>query len=180
VGDIWPYGRPRFITFAQAVARLRYVGFTAAQADVGAAIGTAESSRDLSVINDTPSTGDYSVGVWQINYYGSLYAERVREFGTPQYMVTKGLNAQAYACRRVFLQQGWSAWSTYNDGAYRKYLQGGGGGSAPPPGGGKPPGHGILPPTEDYSGTIRSATVHVHALGDSFQAGALALSRLGR
>ena len=35
-----------------------------------AAIAEAESSGHPGVLNDTPTTGDYSVGLWQINFYG--------------------------------------------------------------------------------------------------------------
>lgn len=177
MGDIWPYGPPRHTTTALVRARLAVVGFTGADIDIGQAIAHAEGGLDLAVINDTPATGDYSVGTWQINYYGSLYAERVHEFGTPQYLVVHGLDPQAYACRRIFLQQGWRAWSTYTSGAYRKYL-GSKGSTSPGGGGGAPPSHKILPPTEDYSPTIRAATNHVQSLGDTFHAGALVLSRL--
>jgi hypothetical protein len=83
MGDIWPYGKPRFTTYVDAVVALEARGMPHNDALIGAAIGEAESSLDLSVINDTPSTGDYSVGVWQINYAGSLWAGRVRAFGTP-------------------------------------------------------------------------------------------------
>lgn len=136
MGDIWPYGPAKYVSFAATEAALRTAGFSAANANIGAAIGTAESSRDLTVINDTPSTGDYSVGVWQINYYGSLYASRARDFGTPKQLVTGGIGGQAHAARSVFDGAGgWTPWSTYNSGAYRQYLQGGGGGgSGTPPG----------------------------------------------
>jgi hypothetical protein len=179
MGDIWPYGPPRYTSDAAVRQRLGVVGFRGQDVNIGLAIAHAEGGLDLSVINDTPATGDYSVGTWQINYYGSLYAGRAAEFGTPRYLVTSGLNAQAYACRRVFLQQGWHAWSTYTSGAYRKYLHGGApggsGGGKPPP----PPGHKILPPTEDYSPAIHAATGHVQGLGDSWKSVVTALQHLG-
>lgn len=177
MGDIWPYGPPRHTTTALVMARLAVVGFRGVDIDIGQAIAHAEGGLDLAVVNDTPATGDYSVGTFQINYYGSLYAERVHEFGTPQYMVVHGLDPQVYAARRLWLQSGWRPWSTYTSGAYRRYLTGKTTvpGGTPPP---KPPPHDILPPTEDYSPTIVAATNHVQSLGDSFHAAALVLSRL--
>lgn len=127
MGDIWPYGPPKYITYVDAVAAMETQGMSHGDANVMAAIGEAESTLDLSVINDTPSTGDYSVGIWQINYYGDLYAERAREFGTPGQLVRHGLTAQAYAAYTVWRQQGFNAWSTYKSGAYKQYLTGSGG-----------------------------------------------------
>jgi hypothetical protein len=180
MGDIWPYGPPKYVAFNTARAYLASVGFGSNDTLIGAAVGMAESSLDLTVINDTPSTGDYSVGVWQINYYGSLYAGRAAEFGSPRTLIAHGIQGQAEACYRVHLQQGWSAWSTYNSGAYLKYT----GGKAPPPGGpsaqGGGPSTAISPPTEDYSATIKAAGVSVHDLGASWQLAARALANLGK
>lgn len=124
MGDIWPYGPPRYVTWDQARKAAENAGFSQDDAAVMAAIGTAESSLDLSVVNDTPSTGDYSVGVWQINYYGSLWAGRRKEFGKPGHLVRAGLQAQANAAFTIWIEQFFNAWSTYNSGAYKKYLHG--------------------------------------------------------
>lgn len=48
-----------------------------------AGIALAESSGDTTALNNTPSTGDYSVGLWQINYYGPLLPGRTAEYGSP-------------------------------------------------------------------------------------------------
>lgn len=139
MGDIWPYGPARYATFAQCAAALAQNGVDAANAIVGAAIATAESSRDLSVINDTPATGDYSVGAWQINYYGSLSPGRTAEFGTPAQLIAGGVTAQGHAASVLWKASGWSPWSTYNSGAYQQYLgQGVGLGIVSPTGGSEP------------------------------------------
>lgn len=103
-----------------------------------AAIAEAESSFDLSVVNNTPSTGDLSVGCWQINYYGSLYGPRAAEFGTPAELVAGGLSKQALAAN-VIGANSFTPWSTFTSGAYLQYLhgavppsQGGGSGGTPP------------------------------------------------
>ena len=131
MGDEWPYGPPKYASFADCRAYLATQGMDAASALIGAAIGTAESSRDLTVINDTPATGDYSVGVWQINYYGSLRAGRTAAFGTPKQLIDGGIAKQSYACYEVWVDAGasFTPWSTYNSGAYLAYLGGGGGGT---------------------------------------------------
>lgn len=178
MGDIYPYGPAAYITYDQARAVLVDAGFSAGNALIGAAVGTAESSLDWRVINDTPSTGDYSVGIWQINYYGSLYAGRTAAYGTPKSLVTGGAGVQARAAYGVWRGQGWSAWSTYSSGAYLKYLQGNPGN----PGGhivpGGPPNTEISPPTEDYSATVRLGAESLRTTGAVWQSAALILSKL--
>lgn len=72
-----------------------------------------DPSGDPKVINDNPSSGDYSVGLWQINYYGSLLKPRSDRYGAPQALANDPL-AQAKAA--VDLAQngkGLSNWTTY-------------------------------------------------------------------
>lgn len=172
MGDIWPYGPPKFVTWDTAYRYLIQWGMSATDADIGAAIGEAESSLDLSVINDTPSTGDYSVGVWQINYLGQLYAERTKEFGTPKQLIEGGISAQAHACYILHRQSGFTPWSTYNNGKYKQYLHG----KVPPgPRPGPQPG-GIPAPTspgkDSWAGQVRVTAGH-------FQGAAKTLTNAG-
>lgn len=138
MGDIWPYGPAKYVTWTQAYTQMLSLGQTQENAAVYAAIGTAESSLDLSVINDTPGTGDYSVGIWQINYNGSLYGPRSAAFGTPQQLIAGGLNKQAQAALSVG-RGGFTPWSTFNNGDYKPYLHGFTPPAGAPPGGGTPP-----------------------------------------
>lgn len=124
MGDIWPYGPPAYETWQDCYNEAFLWFNDSSIAATFAAIGTAESSLDWRVINDTPATGDYSVGIWQINYYGSLYSGRAAEYGTPQDLVEGGLTRQFYAAMGIYHGQGFSAWSTYNSGAYLQYLHG--------------------------------------------------------
>lgn len=124
VGDIWPYGPPRYTDWQQCYDALLSLGFDKGDANVLAAIAGAESTYDLSVVNDTPSTGDYSVGCWQINYYNGLYAGRVAEFGTPKHLAQSDVTTQARAARSLWAGSGFSPWSTYKSGAYKAYLHG--------------------------------------------------------
>lgn len=143
MGDIWlPGYPPAYTDWAYCVGVLELQGMDKGNAEILAAIAGPESGYDYTVINDTPSTGDYSVGLWQINYLGALYAERSREFGTPRELIAGGPIKQAHAAYSVWRSQGWMAWATtYTSGAWRKYI---GSGKVPhpgqpPPGG--PPGH---------------------------------------
>jgi hypothetical protein len=67
-----------------------------AAAQTFAGIANAESGGNTEALNNDPSTGDYSIGLWQINYRGTgsgqyssnpadwpLYNSRVKEFGSP-------------------------------------------------------------------------------------------------
>lgn len=135
MGDIWPYGPPRYATW-QGVYDILF-NFTHRD-DVSrilTAIGSAESNLDWTVINDTPATGDYSVGIFQINYYDGLYPGRAAQFGTPAQLIAGGPGIQARAALAIaFGPGGYTNWSTYNSGAYGKYLHG----FVPTPTGGGP------------------------------------------
>jgi len=124
MGDIWPYGPPRYTNWQQCYDALRALGFDKGTANTLAAIAGAESSYDLAVVNDTPSSGDYSVGAWQINYFNGLYAGRVAEFGTPKHLAQSSVSNQAHAAQQIWSSQGLKAWSTYTSGAYKAYLHG--------------------------------------------------------
>lgn len=178
MGDIWPYGPPRFTNWTQCYDALRKLGFGKGEANILAAIAGAESSYDLSVVNDTPSTGDYSVGAWQINYYGSLYAGRVAQFGTPRHLARSTVDNQASAAHQIWAEQGLGAWSTYTSGAYRAYLRGNLPAGPPPSHQAQLPPHNIDPPKEDYSATVRLGARRHSQLGNVFKDGANALLKI--
>jgi hypothetical protein len=75
-------------------------GGSQAMAPVMAAIAIAESGGRSNALNNTPATGDYSVGLWQINYYGTLLPGRTAEFGTPA-SLQGNANAQAKAAIKL-------------------------------------------------------------------------------
>ena len=139
MADIWlPGYPPAYTDWAYCVGVLELVGMDKGNAEILAAIAGPESGYDYTVINDTPSTGDYSVGLWQINYLASLYAERSRLYGTPRELIAGGPIKQAHAAYSVWRGQGWNAWyNTYTSGAWRQYI-----GSGPIPHPGQPPGGG--------------------------------------
>jgi hypothetical protein len=110
-----------------------------------AAIAYAESGGRPTALNDRAP--DYSVGLWQINYYGSMRAGRTREFGSPSALMASP-TAQARAAVAIYKQQGLGAWSTYTSGAYRRYLNG----KDVPSGGGSDTSGGVVP-ADDISGS---------------------------
>lgn len=170
MGDIWPYGGPAYVSWDAAYNEIVFFTNDTNEARIMAAIGSAESSLDYTVINDTPSTGDYSVGIWQINYYDGLYSGRVAAFGTPAQLVAGGLGVQARAAVAIAAGPGgYTNWSTYNSGAYQKFLHGfaitpsGGGPGATEQFGAPPPA-----PAKDWSVYVgRTAGVFRSAAGNA-------------
>jgi len=71
-------------------------GGAPAKAPLFAAIALAESGGDATALNNNPATGDYSVGLWQINYYDGLLQSRTAQFGPPA-SLQGNANAQAKA-----------------------------------------------------------------------------------
>src|SRR5580765_197332 len=108
-------------TFDQLVAYARQAGFPPDQAPTAAAVALAESSGnpDATHANGNRST---DFGLWQINsVHGQLLAGQ--NWRDPV--------ANARMAFSVWQGSGWRAWTTYNTGAYRRYLNGtapGGGG----------------------------------------------------
>jgi len=112
-------------------------GGSQATADTAAAIAQAESGGNTNAILNTaypglpgyqpPGAGaqpEYSVGLWQIN-----------ELAHPTYTTTALLTAVGNANAATAIANGgasFSAWSTYNSGAYKQFLTSGGTPTAQP------------------------------------------------
>jgi Lysozyme like domain len=81
------------------------------------AIALAEDpSGQTNILNDTPSTQDYSIGNWQINYLAH------KDFGTPADLTNPATNAAA--ANILYNRRGGSFadWSTYINGAYLAHM----------------------------------------------------------
>jgi|SRR5215831_4630450 len=89
---------------------LRANGVPVAPAITLTAIAGVESGYSTHALNNNPSTGDYSVGLTQINFFGSLYAARVALFGTPQALLNSGLAGQARATAELWRMSGLAPW----------------------------------------------------------------------
>ena len=99
-------------------------------ASIAAAIALAESNGNSAALNNNPSTGDYSVGLWQVNYFGSLFTPRTAAYGSPAALLIDP-NAQAKAAISISGNgTNWTPWSTYNSGAYKNFLNAATGGVA--------------------------------------------------
>jgi|SRR5215469_643244 len=180
MGDIWPYGPPLRVSWAALYNSVIARGWSSTGADILAAIALAESGGDLRVINDTPYTGDYSVGAWQINYYNGLWGERTSAFGTPAQLIAGQLPAQSYAAVTI-ARGGFTPWSTYNSGAYRQFLNNPP--AAPPEGGpgaslGRPPDEQIDLVEEDYSPVVLSTAQALTQNGNLWKNATAALAAI--
>jgi hypothetical protein len=119
-----PTSDPNILTFKQLEDLWTGAGGDARLAPTMASIAEAESGgtpRRTGEINNNPSTGDYSVGPWQINYYGSLLGPRSARYGPPSLLAS---DPAADAAAAVDLAKGGSGlgnWTTWKDGAFFGY-----------------------------------------------------------
>ena len=81
------------------------------------AVMMAESEGVPSAVNDNPHTKDYSVGLFQINLYGSLAYDRPSE---EWLKIPENNVAHAY---KMWKSSGWQPWSVYKNGSYLRYMQ---------------------------------------------------------
>lgn len=92
-----------------------------------AAIAMAESSGNPRAHN--PLGLDNSYGLWQINMLGDMGPARRKQFGISrnEELFDPAVNARAAA--KILSGQGLAAWSTYTNGAYKRYMGAGSGGA---------------------------------------------------
>jgi len=127
-------------------------GGAPSRADIMAAIALAESGGNTEAHNTRAP--DDSVGLWQINYFGSLRQGRTSAYGTPEKLL-KDPAAQARAAIDISSNgQNLQPWSTFTSGAYQKYLDP----SVPPSTLPLPGSPGYTPPTSaDLGGSQATA-----------------------
>lgn len=97
-------------------------GFNEEEARTMAAIAVAESGLNTTAFNGNASTGDKSYGLWQINMLGRMGPERRDMFGiqSDEQLFDPATNARA--AYEIYKMQGFGAWSVYNSGRYRQYM----------------------------------------------------------
>lgn len=112
MGDLWLPGLgPAYSSYDEVHQHLARLMPTPDDAVILAGCAGNESGYDYHIINDTPATGDYSVGLFQINYYASLYPSRVAAYGTPRQLAASGVAGQCQAAADLFRQAGgFSPW----------------------------------------------------------------------
>lgn len=130
-----------------------------------AAVALAESGGRTDALNNDAATKDYSVGLWQINYFGNLTPSRTKEYGSPSLLRTDPLANARAAVALARGGNGLGNWSTWKNGAFFKFVPKGAnvalpvaGGGAVLSGGGKLPGvSGIGAGTNVVGKTLDSA-----------------------
>jgi hypothetical protein len=102
---------------------LKQAGFGPRGVDIAYAVAMAESSGNARSHNTNSSTGDNSYGLFQINMIGSMGPARRKQYHLKSNndLFDPLTNAKvAYAMSNK--GRDWSPWSTYKNGAYKKYL----------------------------------------------------------
>lgn len=102
---------------------LASVGFKGTALNTAEAVARAESGGNAAAHNDTPATGDNSYGLFQINMLGAMGPSRLKAYGLASNndLLDPTTNAKvAYAMSGGGTN--WSPWSTFKNGAYRKFL----------------------------------------------------------
>lgn len=91
---------------------------------VAVAIILAESGGDANAHNDNPATRDDSYGLFQINMYGDLKAERAERYGLRSTSNLFEPKRNAEIAFDLFKRAGnrFTDWSTYLNGSYVIYL----------------------------------------------------------
>lgn len=107
----------------QIAAYAQSAGLSAKDAKIAAAIAMAESGGNTRAHNPVPP--DNSYGLWQINMLGSLGPDRRKKLGisSNSQLLDPAVNARAMA----MISSGgtnWQPWSTFTNGAYKKYMDG--------------------------------------------------------
>ncbi|MET0235456.1 MAG: transglycosylase SLT domain-containing protein [Kibdelosporangium sp.] len=107
---------------AEEIARYaRDAGFSGQGLTIAVAVALAESAGDPRAHNSDPP--DDSYGLWQINMLGALGPERRRQHDlrSNDELFDPAVNAKA---ANVISGDGksWTPWSTYTNGAYKKFL----------------------------------------------------------
>lgn len=87
------------------------------------AIAMAESGGNPRAHNPVPP--DDSYGLWQINMLGSMGPARRKQYGISSNAELFDPAVNARAAAKILAGQGPSAWSTYTNGAYKKFMPGG-------------------------------------------------------
>ena len=103
------------------------VGFKPEEAKIMAAVAMAESAGDPMI--DTVKSGldpekknEFSIGLFQLNMIDAFLEERLKLFGIESTDELYDPIVNVIAAKRLYDQQGFGAWSAYNNDSYKKFL----------------------------------------------------------
>jgi hypothetical protein len=80
--------RPKTTSAYLTASALSNAGFKGWPLVVMTALSGRESTWNPTALNNNPKTGDYSVGLFQINYFGDLLQSRTAEYGAPSTLLS--------------------------------------------------------------------------------------------
>lgn len=93
------------------------------EAAVAASVASAESGSGTNLFNPQDTNGLPSSGAWQIN--GANWGQwGIPRDGSRFSPLTQDLSTNAQAAVAVWRHQGWGAWGTYNNGAWKHFFPG--------------------------------------------------------
>ncbi|MEU7481711.1 transglycosylase SLT domain-containing protein [Lentzea sp. NPDC042327] len=105
----------------QIAQHARAAGFEGQGLTIAIAVALAESGGDPRAHNSRPP--DDSYGLWQINMLGAMGPERRRQHGLDSNRDLFNPRTNAKVANAISGDgKSWTPWSTYTNGAYRKYL----------------------------------------------------------
>ena len=113
---------------ASLMSILQQAGFKGEGLKMAYAIAMAESGGNAKAHNGNASTGDNSYGLFQINMLGSMGPARRAQYGlSSNDSLFDALTNAKVAYKMSNGGKNWGPWSTYTNGAYKKYYGGSGG-----------------------------------------------------
>lgn len=80
--------RPKTSSAYLTASALSNAGFKGWPLVIMTALAGREASWNPTALNNNPNTGDYSVGLFQINYFGYLLKGRTAEYGAPSALLS--------------------------------------------------------------------------------------------
>lgn len=105
------------------MSTIKQAGFGPRGAEIAYAVAMAESGGNIHAHNTNASTGDNSYGLFQINMIGDLGPGRRKQYGLKNNnQLFNALTNAKIAYQMSNKGRDWGAWSTYKNGAYKKFL----------------------------------------------------------
>lgn len=107
------------LTTTQISSYAKLAGFSGSDVNIATGVAMAESGGETTAHNSKPP--DDSYGLMQINMIGALGPDRRKKFGISKNDELFDPQKNMDAAYIVWKGSGWNAWTTYKNGAYKKF-----------------------------------------------------------
>jgi hypothetical protein len=104
----------------QIAGHAKAAGFAGEDVNIAVAVALAESGGRTDAHNKTPP--DDSYGLWQINMLGALGPDRRKRYNLNANTDLFDPATNARVAKGIHNGSGWSAWTTYTRGTYKRHL----------------------------------------------------------